>query len=162
MIITQSIRQYISRLKADSRTAWIAFSWICFMFFFTYTDLLVALVSNDIAFASKFQELHIRSISLFVNFGLIIMLLFDYSAKNKNIHRAIVWAIVAGLVLSLSIYIHCCKAAIKAHSELIFPLNLDNFSIGLFVFLMILVFILKTFVEFSVPVTVSEGPGKNQ
>lgn len=150
-----TIKQYISRLNADRKTAWIAVSWVCFMFFFTYTDLLVALVTNNLSLVSEFQKLHIRSVSLFVNFGLIIMLLFDYSTKNKNVNTTLVWTIIGGLLLSLSIYIHCGKVSTNSHSLLCFPLNWDNFSILLFVILMILLFIIKTFVEFSSPITVS-------
>lgn len=151
-----TIKQYISRLNADRKTTWIAFSWVCFMFFFTYTDLLVALVSDNLSLATEFQKLHIRSVSLFVNFGLIIMLLFDYSTKNKDVNRTLVWIIIGGLLLSLSIYVHCGKVATKAHSLLCFPFNWDNFSILLFVILMALLFIIKTFVEFSTPVIISD------
>lgn len=152
-----TIRQYISRLKADPTTTWIALSWVCFMIFFTYTDLLVACVSNDLTLATEFQRMHIRSVSLFVNFGLIIMLLFDYSTKNKDINRTLVWVIIGGLLLSLSIYVHCGKVAANTHSSLCFPLSWDNFSMLLFVFLMILLFVVKTFVEFSTPIAVSDG-----
>lgn len=151
-----TIKQYISRLKADPKTTWIAFSWVCFMIFFTYTDLLVAIVSKDMTFASEFQSLHIRSVSLFVNIGLIIMLLFDYSAKNTNFHKSIVWSIMAGLLLSLSIYIHCGKVVTNAHSSLYFPLCWDDFSILLFVILLALLFVIKTLVEFSAPILVSD------
>lgn len=151
-----TIKQYISRLNADRKSAWIAFSWVCFMCFFTYTDLLVALVSNNLSLTTEFQKLHIRSVSLFVNFGLIIMLLFDYSTKTRDINRTLVWIIIGGLLLSLSIYVHCGKVATNAHSLLCFPLNWDNFSILLFVVLMILLFIIKTFVEFSTPVIISD------
>lgn len=151
-----TVKQYISRLNADRRTTWIAFSWVCFMFFFTYTDLLVALVSDNMSLATEFQKLHIRSVSLFVNFGLIIMLLFDYSTKNKDVNRTLVWIIIGGLLLSLSIYVHCGKVATNAHLLLCFPLNWDNFSIVLFVILMALLFIIKTFVEFSTPVIISD------
>ena len=97
-----TIKQYISRLNADRKTTWIAFAWVCFMFFFTYTDLLVALVSDNLSLATEFQKLHIRSVPLFVNFGLIIMLLFDYSTKNKDVNRTLVWIIIGGLLLSLT------------------------------------------------------------
>lgn len=151
-----AIKQYISRLNADRKTTWIAFSWVCFMFFFTYTDLLVAFVSDNLSLATEFQKLHIRSVSLFVNFGLIIMLLFDYSTKNKDVNRTLVWIIIGGLLLSLSIYVHCGKVSTNAHSLLCFPLNCDNFSMLLFVILMVLLFIIKTFVEFSTPVIISD------
>lgn len=149
-------KQYISRLKADPRTRWIAFSWVCFMMFFTFTDLVVASVYTDIEFQSVFRGLHIRGISLFVNFGLIIMLLFDYSVKYKTMSKEVVWTAILGLMLCISIYFHCRKVTANAHSALIYPLCLDYFSIILFVVFMILLFIIKTFVEFSAPVKVSE------
>lgn len=151
-----TLRQYLSRLKADHKTTWIAISWVCFMIFFTYTDLLVASVSNNLSLTNEFQKLHIRSVSLFVNFGLIIMLLFDYSAKNKNISNPLLWTIIIGLFLCLSIYFHCCKVMNNTHTDLYFPLNWENLSLLLFVILMIFLFIIKTFVEFSQPTVVSD------
>lgn len=126
--------------------------------FFTFTDLVMASVYTNIEFQSVFRELHIRGISLFVNFGLIIMLLFDYSVKykTKTMSKEVVWTAIFGLLLCISIYFHCRKVTANAHSALIYPLCLDYFSIILFAVFMILLFIIKTFVEFSAPVKVSE------
>ena len=74
----------IGYLIANKREVMIAVLWVCFMFFFTYTDLLVALVDSTTSFMSEFHKTQATYISLFINFGIIFMLVFDYVFANKG------------------------------------------------------------------------------
>lgn len=152
-----NIRQYGSRLCAEPRTFWIGLTWVLFMIFFTYTDIWVAMVSTDQTLAVEFRKLHIRSVSLLVNFGLVVMLCFDYTSKYKTLHRAFLWVVLAGMLLSLFIYLHCRSVTSGTHTTLCLPFNWENLSLILFVLLMTILFVLKTLVEFSPPLRVSEG-----
>lgn len=151
-----SIQNIISRIKADPYPILVALFWVCMMFLFTYTELVVALCKTGDTFTPTFRSLHIRSISLLVNFGLIIMLLYDYTTKRDHIHKMWLWTIVLGLFLVMSIYFHCQKVSSGKHTELIPPLNWDGFGLVLFIIFLIMIFILKSCVELSEPIKVTE------
>lgn len=144
-----TVGNYISRLSADSRSWKVALAWISFMFFFTYTDLVVALLVAGDTFKPAFQDMHIKSVSLFVNLGLVIMLLFDFSSKHATVHRNWMWTGIIGLILALVIFFHASLVANNTHSNLVFPLNCDILSIIVFCIFLLFIFILKTFVEFE-------------
>lgn len=150
------VQNTFSRIKAEPRPLFVALLWVCLMFLFTYTDLVVALCKTGDTFTPAFMTLHMRSISLFVNFGLIIMLLYDYTAKRDHINKMWLWTIVLGLFLVLSIYFHCQKVSKETHTELITPLNWDSFGLMLFIIFLIMIFVLKSCVEFSEPVKVED------
>lgn len=147
-----SIARYISRLKADPKACMMALTWVLFMCFFTYTDLLISLLSVNHDFAVEFRTWHMSRVSVCVNFGLVIMLLFDYSYKHQHIHRDMFWIVIAGLFLCLFIFLHCGAVNAKSHINYIFPLNWADLSIFIFVGLLGIVFILKSSIEFSTPV----------
>ncbi|ROT07336.1 hypothetical protein EEL33_07240 [Muribaculaceae bacterium Isolate-037 (Harlan)] len=155
-LYSMCIGNYISRVKADPRSGKVALGWILFMIFFTYTDLVVALCSAGDTFKPAFQGMHIRMVSLLVNFGFVVMLLFDYSSKVQQLNRNYVWMSMFALFLALAMFLHCNVVENNEHSGYVFPLCWDAFSILLFVVFLGIVFVLKTFVEFSEVTEVTE------
>lgn len=156
-----TLKQYISRLQADSGTIFIALSWVLFMCFFTYTDLFMASISLNDSFSNAFHKMHVTSVSLLVNLGLVFMLLFDYTSKKSSVPKILVWFVVGGVITSILIFLHCLTVQSGENVNLIQPLSWHNFSIVLFVIFLMTVFILKTFSEFSSTVTVQDRQTQN-
>lgn len=150
------LMQYISRLKAEPRVIGTALTWVALMFFFTYTDLVVALCKSGDTFAPAFLGLQLKTITMFVNLGLIVMLLFDFTSKNNNISNVWVWTIIIGVFTAIAVYFHCIKVVNQTHKDFVFPLNCDWFGIVLFTIFLIMIFVLKTYTEFSNPIPVTQ------
>ena len=144
-----TLKQYITRLWADKRSFWLALAWVAFICFFTYTELFTASISTDKNFSNQFHEMHVNIISMWVNIGLIVMLMFDYTAKNETLHRNLFWTATLSMLIPLSIYLHCNLVAGQKHMLYVAPLSWNNLSIFLFVIMLIVIFVIKTIVEFS-------------
>lgn len=147
--------QYLSRLWAEPHVIGITLVWVLFMCFFTYTDLFAALLVSGDTFAPAFQNLQFRTIALCVNIGLVIMLLFDFTSKNERLHRSWIWIVIAGFAIAIMIYLHCRLVANQTHTQLVYPLNCDKLGIALFAVFLSVIFVMKSYTEFSnaIPVT---------
>lgn len=126
------------------------------MCFFTYTELIVALFTSGDTFCPAFHTMQINMVAMLVNLGLVVMLLFDFTSKHEHIHRGWAWTVVGALMLALFIYFHCVITANKTHQGLVFPLSYDDFSIVMFGIFLVIVFVLKTYVEFDSVIKVTE------
>lgn len=81
--------------------------WTLFMLFFTYTDLLVAILTKGCSFITEFSKDQCQYISLFVNFGIIVMLVFDCCSSQKKFSaKSFILPFVA-IALCLIILAHC-------------------------------------------------------
>lgn len=121
----------------------LAFLWVCFMVFFTYTDLLVAWVKREVVFLNFFNNAQCQYISLFVNFGLILMLVFDYvTAKQElTVYSYILPFISIGLCLVI-----LGHARLFVRNELLqykCPISWPYFSMSIYVVYLTTIYLLK-------------------
>lgn len=131
---------YICSIK---RSLPLAFMWMLFMAFFTYTILFVALIEKDVDFASIFYNQQSSYISLFVNFGLVIMLVFDYASSHKTISLSSFILPFIAILLCIVIKGHCDCNMDGTLIKYIWPISYEPLSIIIYVVFLFLIFILK-------------------
>lgn len=130
--------------KANWRIFVVALLWVCFIVFFTYTTLLVALVEEQTNFIDSFYQEQAKFVSLFVNFGIVFMLVFDVvNCKNSTIKSYEYILPFIAMLLCLIIMAHCKILNIGEGANYVYPINSRYLSIFAFVLYLFCIWFLK-------------------
>lgn len=84
----------------------LALAWLMLMFFFTYTAIISEAMMLDKSLIDAHWINQCSFISLFINCGLLSMIVFDYLQPRREITHAMILFIFLGLFLALGIYGH--------------------------------------------------------
>lgn len=84
-----------------------ALAWLLLLVLFTYTPIIAAMfMNNGSVVVSYFESQHL-AISLFVNLGLLGMVLIDYFSVYPTIDGRIALVLSIGVFATFVIYVHC-------------------------------------------------------
>jgi hypothetical protein len=125
------------------RSLFLAFVWVLFMFFFTYTTLFEELLKKNGNFPGLFYEEQSSFIALYVNIGLVIMLLFDNHAVNKKFRGAVYYIPIMGLVVAFFLMGHCYLVKSGEHVNYIFPLSTERLSYVIYAVFLLMLYVMK-------------------
>ena len=141
--IKKHIVSKMSYIRSNQRAIRMAASWLLFMLFFTYTSLIVELFEVEGDFLQLFYTEQRKYVSLFVNTGIVIMLLFDYSACEVSLSPKSYRLPFVAIVCCLALMAHCDLKMENQISQYRFPINLDYLSVIIYGFFVLLVYQLK-------------------
>lgn len=134
----------LSYLFSIRTSLFLALAWVLFMMFFTYTALVVELLKIDGNFVGLFYGEQSRYIALFVNIGLVVMLLFDnHVSLGKKLHGAFYYVPIIGIILSILLMTHCRLVVAEAHKIFVKPISREELSFVIYGFLMLVIYLLK-------------------
>lgn len=125
------------------RSIFLAFVWVLFMFFFTYTTLFEELLKTNGHFSQLFYDEQSRYLALYVNIGLVFMLLFDNHSVNKWFRGAFYYIPFIGLVIALLLMGHCNLVKSGEHINYRYPLSEERLSYLIYIAFLIMLFIMK-------------------
>ncbi len=131
--------------KANCSYIFTALLWVCFMIFFTYTTLIVALIETKTDFIKTFHNEQAGFISLFVNFGIIFMLVFDIvSVKGNRINKYDYILPFVAIAFCLIVLAHSRICNLNILGNYICLINSPYLSIIAFVLYILCIWLLKT------------------
>lgn len=107
----------------------MALLWTLFMSFFTYTSYWVALVSVGVSFLDGFVDGQSSIVSLVVNFGLVLMLIFDYMSSSDTSKKWMFGLFGISMFVAVMVYAHSLMAAQQRLNEFIMPISFPDFGI---------------------------------
>ena len=114
------------------------------MLFFTYTDLIIALVEANTDFIDVFHKKQSGFIALFVNLGIIFMLVFDVVSNKKmsiTTHEYVLPFIA--IIISVIIIAHSRVCISNNMENYVFPINSKEMSIYVYAMYVLCVYMLK-------------------
>ena len=141
--IWNTIQRGISFLRANNKPLLLSLCWVLFIMFFTYTTLWVELCKVDGDFYNKFYASQCAYISLFVNAGIVIMLLFDNYAARKEFHGLETFVPIVTLILCVFIMGHCDHKISEKLPNYISPLSYEKLSIIVYCIFIMMIYYLK-------------------
>lgn len=133
----------VSFIKANRKAIILALVWTAFLLFFTYTTLLVEAVKVNGSFYELFYKSQSQFVAMFVNIGIIIMLLFDNHAANKEFHGLEYYIPIIAIAICIMILAHCDTYINNGLDEYIIPISYEKLSFILFCCFLIIIFCLK-------------------
>lgn len=98
----------------------IALAWTLFMSFFTYTSLWIDVLSVNTSILNTFPVRQSSLAALIVNFGIVIMLIFDYIKSSEVLHKKMFILFGVSMFLTIVSYAHSV-IAIKNILEMFIP-----------------------------------------
>lgn len=132
-----------SYLLVNRKALLLGLMWMGFIVFFSYTSLLVELTKANGDFLNLFYNEQSKYIALFVNVGIVIMLLFDnWGAEHRHNSYAFYISIFA-IVLCLIIMAHCDLNISNRLQNYKKPISCECLSVIIHGLFLLLVYILK-------------------
>lgn len=125
------------------RNYMIALSWLSLIIFFTYTTVLSSAFIVNMSFFNEYFEYHNHLISMIVNFGLIVMVVFDFSSAGKQVSNTDLFLLSLGFICAVGIYGHSLIVCNDELDSYTFPLSNPNFSYILHAFILAIIWYLK-------------------
>lgn len=108
--------------------------WLLLIILFTYTPLVSVGLKVDEVFADAYCNNQCGWIAMFVNFGLLLMVVFDYWGTGKRPTTALwVWSIVA-IVVAMLIFAHTGMYVNHILHKFVYPLSDYRLSYALHLF----------------------------
>ena len=119
-----------------------ALIWLAFILFFTYSGLFVIAVQIDANLIQIYYNIQCRLVSVFVNFGLLFMLVIDYLLSDKKKHsRLLVMCLICFFII-VGLYGHAKFHETGKLDRFVSPFCSDEFSFILqTIFITMLLFI---------------------
>lgn len=130
-------------LKAYAQSLVLAFIWLLFMVFFTYTTLVVEMACAEGNFCELFYQEQSRYIALFVNVGIVAMLLFDNHVAKQPFRGVSYYIPFVSLVFCLIIMAHCEANVNHCLDKYIQPISWEYLSIIAYGCFLFMVYIMK-------------------
>lgn len=84
-----------------------ALAWLLLLVLFTYTPIIAAMFMNNGSVVDSYYESQHMAISLFVNLGLLGMVLIDYFSVYPTIDWRVALVLSIGVFATFVIYVHC-------------------------------------------------------
>lgn len=131
----------MKRLMLRRKPLLQAFVWVLFMCFFTYTTLFVELLKVDGDFPRLFYDEQSTFLALYVNVGLIVMLMFDNHVANK-IFRGNYMPFM-GLLVVLLLLGHCNLVKSGEYLKYVSPLSEKWLSYAIYVAFLFILYVMK-------------------
>jgi len=127
----------------DLSSVGIAVTWTLFMSFFTYTCCWVALVSTKVPFLNVYSNSQASTISLIVNFGLVLMLVFDYMKSTATLEKWMFGLFGASMLVAVTVYAHSLAMTENHLGDFIMPISHPFFGVVLHLLFLTLLCVMK-------------------
>lgn len=134
-------RSCMSYIMLNYQSLLLGLIWVGLIAFFTYTPLLVEVTKVDGDFQNLFYYEQSKYISLFVNVGIVIMLIFDNVSAGKQHYGPSLHLSIFAIVLCLMTMAHCDLNINNELQNFIKPISCKELALythGLFLFLVYL------------------------
>lgn len=121
----------------------LSITWLVLIMLFTYTPLVHhALKISDIPFVDEYCNNQQCGISLLVNLGLLMMVVFDYIGAGKHSATKLLLLVFWGVFVVFGIYLHAGLYIAKELCQYVYPISENNLSMFLHIlFFSILLYI---------------------
>lgn len=138
------IRHYIDNFIIRNQHYIISGVWLALITLFTYTSLIhFALRISGIPFFHEYCSNQQYGISLFVNLGLLSMVMFDYIGMGEKITAKMVVLILFAVFLIFGIYLHANIYIAQKLQDYICPINSNYLSIVLHLLFYVILYYIK-------------------
>lgn len=122
----------------------LSISWLILIVLFTYTPLVHHVLKiSDVPFVDEYCNNQQCGISLLVNLGLLLMVVFDYIGAGKHSTTKLLLLVLCAVFVVFGIYLHTGAFVAEELSQYICPISNDNFSLFLHVFFLFILFYIK-------------------
>lgn len=126
----------------------LSLAWVVLMIFFTYTAIFSEALLADHFFGTAHWHNQSSLISMFVNCGLLLMIIFDYMVAGKRMSSRVVLMMMIGILFAIGVYGHSMILNGNRLSNYDWPLNWWNLSKALHGgFLLILLWLKERAIE---------------
>lgn len=160
MIVLSKIKNIYTYIKSNFNIFFLGLLWTLFILFFTYTDLLVVGLSVNSSFIMEFSKAQCQYVSLFVNFGLVVMLVFDCCSTQKKFSAKSFILPFFAIALCLIILAHSNLYICHKHTLFVRPICSEYFSIFAYILFVITIYILKVITLLPAKTTIKKGVDK--
>lgn len=82
----------------------VSIGWVMLLSLFTYTELFHSLLRTDEKFVDAYLECQTHLVSLVVNIGLLVMLVFDYMSAGMEFSNRKVVGVMSAILFPVLIY----------------------------------------------------------
>ena len=114
----------------------LSITWLVLIVLFTYTPLVHhALKISDIPFVDEYCNNQQCGISLLVNLGLLLMVVFDYIGAGKHSTTKLLLLVLCGVFVVFGIYLHAGSYVAKELCQYVYPISENNLSMFLHILL---------------------------
>lgn len=125
--------------KIDWNNVGISCVWTLFMSFFTYTTMWKSLLSINTSVIDIFTSNQSLLVSLIVNFGIVLMLIFDYIRVTDSIKIQMFELFCIAVLFTILIYAHSIISVENRLNEFIFPISFKEFGFILHIIFLLLI-----------------------
>lgn len=125
--------------KIDWNNVGISCVWTLFMSFFTYTTMWTSLLSINTSVIDIFTSNQSLLVSLIVNFGIVLMLIFDYIRVTDSIKIQMFELFCIAVLFTILIYAHSIISVENRLNEFIFPISFKEFGFILHIIFLLLI-----------------------
>lgn len=121
----------------------LSLAWLLLMVFFTYTILIISAFDKDINFLNAYCTNQNSAISLLVNVGLILMLMFDCISNRIKASYNLFGLFLSATIVAICIFCWSGAYLDNSYSHYFFPINWIYLAYLLHIIFLILIFSLK-------------------
>ena len=139
-LIIKSINNWAIRNKHF----FLSISWLILIVLFTYTSLVHhALKISDTPFLDEYCKNQQCGISLLVNLGLLLMVVFDYIGAGKRSTIKLLLLVLCAVFVVFGIYLHAGSYVAQELSQYIYPISKTNLSLFMHAFFFCILLYIK-------------------
>lgn len=99
-------RSLINSFKLNLMDKMKALAWLLLLVFFTYTPILATMFLSGGSMLDAYYDSQYRPVALFVNLGLLAMVLIDYFSVYPTIDRRLALVLSLGVFAAFVVYVH--------------------------------------------------------
>ncbi|WP_294631077.1 hypothetical protein [uncultured Bacteroides sp.] len=125
----------INNWAIKNKHYFLSITWLVLIVLFTYTPLVHhALKISDVLFVDEYCKNQQCGLSLLVNLGLLLMVVFDYIGAGKHTTTKLLVLVLCAVFVLLGIYLHTGIYVAKELSQYVYPISENNLSMILHIF----------------------------
>lgn len=130
-----SMTKLINNWAIRNKHYFLSIAWLILIVLFTYTPLVHhALKISEVPFVEEYCNNQQCGISLLVNLGLLLMVVFDYIGAGKHSTTKLLLLVLCAVFVAFGIYLHTGSYVAKELSHYVYPISENNLSMFLHVF----------------------------
>lgn len=106
----------------------MSLSWVLLLCFFTYTALIVSFFVKAGSFSGVYFSNQSQVVSMIVNVGLLVMVVFDYMSSDDQLPINNVMILLVGILFAMCIYGHSYLFSNHLETKYIAPISWNGLS----------------------------------
>lgn len=137
------ISELFNNLMEKKRYYLMSLAWVLLICSFTYTALIVSFFVKSNVFSDAYFNNQHQVISMVVNIGLLVMVVFDYMSSANQLSNKKVILLLVGIVFAMIVYGHSKIFYEKCNSDYITPISWNGLSYTFHILFLLILFYLK-------------------